>query len=145
MCTCVRVLCICFSVAKRGTDGVLHPLPDGRTDGWTRHSVHRSSSTTQKGKFYFIIIIIIINFISFVYFFFQEALQHLQDFLLSNHWCLLSSVLSGTWTSEAGTLQLLQLLLRLLPTDFCRQPKLIVTSYTVHYVWRVGGAPRSSR
>lgn len=60
-----------------------------------------------------------------------------EDLLFPHHWCLLSSILSGTWTSEEGTLQQqLQL-----PLIFRRvgQTLLQVAQCTIFVMWGLSG------
>lgn len=108
VCVSVRVgvLCICLSVRK-GTASV-----SPRT-GHTERAV--PSLTTNEGRRPSR----------------RGATRLTQDLLFPNHWCLLSSLLSGTWTSEAGTLQ------RQLPRIFHRvgQTLLQVAKCTIFVMW----------
>lgn len=102
---CVSVLCICLSV-RTGT-AFVSPR--------TRHATRRPRLTTNKGRRRLR----------------RGATRLTEDLLFPNHWCLLSSILSGTWTSEEGTQQ------QQLPLIFHRvgQTLLQVAQCTIFVMW----------
>lgn len=61
-----------------------------------------------------------------------DATTPMEDLLFPNHWCLISSILSGTWTSEAGTLQQQQ---QQLPFHRVGQAFLHVAQCTIFVTW----------
>lgn len=99
----VNVLCICLSVRK----GTAFVSP------WTAHTTRSPHLTENKGSLR------------------RGATRLTEDLLFPNHWCLLSSFLSGTWTSEKGTLQ------QQLPRIFHRvgQTLLQVAQCTIFVMW----------
>lgn len=54
------------------------------------------------------------------------------ELLFPNHWCLISSILSGTWTSQAGTLLLRQ---QQQPFHRVSQTLLHVAQCTIFVMW----------